>query len=91
MEMINWIIYGGLFFTFFIKITDEKDRFLCRKIAYLSLMLCSLFLSVTAFKTTFINGYKTHLKFDTIQTIFNAFVLILMLTKVREDKIFKRK
>ena len=86
--IINWIIYGGLFFTFFIKLTDEKERDFARKIAYGLLMLCTLFFSVTLFKESFVFEGNPQIKFNLIQTIFNALILFFMWTKVKEDKMF---
>lgn len=87
--IINWIIYGGLFFTFFIKITDDKERDFCRKLAYGLLMLCTLFLSVTLFKESFVyNQFKPQIKFNFYETIFNGLILFFMWTKVKEDKMF---
>ena len=86
--IINWIIYGGLFFTFFIKLTDEKERDFARKIAYGLLMLCTLFFSVTLFKELFVFEGNPQIKFNLIQTIFNALILFFMWTKVKEDKMF---
>ena len=82
--IINWIIYGGLFFTFFIKLTDEKERDFSRKLAYGLLMLCTLFL----FKESFVYEGKPQIRFNTIETIFNGLILFFMWTKVKEDKFF---
>ena len=86
--IINWIIYGGLFFTFFIKLTDEKERDFSRRIAYGLLMLCTLFFSVTLFKESFIYSGKPQIKFNLIEKIFNGLILFFMWTKVKEDKMF---
>ena len=86
--IINWIIYGGLFFTFFIKLTDEKERDFARKIAYGLLMLCTLFFSVTLFKELFVFEGNPQIKFNLIETIFNGLILFFMWTKVKEDKMF---
>ena len=86
--IINWIIYGGLFFTFFIKLTDEKERDFCRKLAYGLLMLCTLFFSVTLFKESFVFEGNPQIKFNLIETIFNGLILFFMWTKVKEDKMF---
>lgn len=86
--IINWIIYGGLFFTFFIKLTDEKERDFARKIAYGLLMLCTLFFSVALFKESFVFEGKPQIKFNLIETIFNGLILFFMWTKVKEDKFF---
>jgi uncharacterized protein with PQ loop repeat len=86
--IINWIIYGGLFFTFFIKLTDEKERDFARKIAYGLLMLCTLFFSVALFKESFVFEGKPQIKFNLIETIFNGLILFFMWTKVKEDKMF---
>lgn len=90
MLIANWLIYGGLFGTFFIKLTDEKERLFSRKIAYGLLMLCALFFSVTLFKEAFLSKGKPIINFNIVETIFNAFVLFLMWTKVKEDKYFKK-
>ena len=86
--IINCIIYGGLFFTFFLKLTDEKERDFARKIAYGLLMLCTLFFSVTLFKESFVFEVKPQIKFNLIETIFNGLILFFMWTKVKEDKMF---
>jgi hypothetical protein len=87
--IINWIIYGALFFTFFIKLTDEKERDNYRKIAYGLLMLCTLFFSVSLFKESFIfESNKPQIKFNIIETIFNGLILFFMWTKVKEDRMF---
>ena len=86
--IINCIIYGGLFFTFFLKLTDEKERDFARKIAYGLLMLCTLFFSVTLFKESFVFEGKPQIKFNLIETIFNGLILFFMWTKVKEDKMF---
>jgi len=90
MLIANWLIYGGLFGTFFIKLTDEKERLFSRKVAYGLLMLCALFFSVTLFKEAFMHKGKPIINFNFVETIFNAFVLFLMWTKVKEDKYFKK-
>ena len=86
--IINCIIYGGLFFTFFLKLTDEKERDFARKIAYGLLMLCTLFFSVTFFKESFVFEGKPQIKFNLIETIFNGLILFFMWTKIKEDKMF---
>ena len=86
--IINWIIYVGLFFTFFIKLTDEKERDFSMKIACGLLMLCTLFFSVTLFKELFVFEGKPQIKFNLIETIFNGLFLFFMWTKVKEDKMF---
>lgn len=86
--IFNWIIYGGLFFTFFIKLTDEKERDFSRRIAYGLLLLCTLFFSVTLFKESFVYSGKPQINFNIIETIFNGLILFFMWTKVKEDKIF---
>lgn len=87
--IINWIIYGGLFFTFFIKLTDQKERDNSRRIAYGLLLLCTLFLSVTLFKESFVyEQFKPQIKFNIYETIFNGLILFFMWTKVKEDKMF---
>ena len=89
MIIINWIVYGGLFATFFIKFTDQKERDNHRKFAYFILMICSLFLSVFLFKQAFISE-EIYVKFNVLETIFNAMILFFMWTKVKEDKLFKK-
>ena len=86
--IFNWIIYGGLFFTFFIKLTDEKERDFSRRIAYGLLLLCTLFFSVTLFKESFVYSGKPQINFNIIETIFNALILFFMWAKVKEDEIF---
>ena len=86
--IFNCIIYGGLFFTFFLKLTDEKERDFARKIAYGLLMLCTLFFSVTLFKESFVFEGNPQIKFNLIETIFNGLILFFMWTKVKEDKMF---
>jgi uncharacterized membrane protein YozB (DUF420 family) len=85
--IINWLVYGGLFGTFFIKFTDQKERDKYRRFAYFALMLCSLFLSVFLFKQAFL-AEKIQVKLNILETIFNAFLLFFMWTKVKEDKLF---
>jgi hypothetical protein len=87
--IINCIIYGGLFFTFFIKFTDEKERDNYRKLAYLLLMLCTLFFSVSLFKESFVYDGKPQMKINYLETVFNGLILFFMWTKVKEDKMFK--
>lgn len=88
----NWLIYGGLFGTFFIKLTDEKERGKARKIAYFLLMCCTLFMSVSLFKVSFIYGYNIKsFNINIYETILNLLMLFLMWTKVKEDKFFNRK
>lgn len=91
MLIVNWLIYGGLFGTFLIKLTDEKERLFSRKIAYGLLMLCALFFSVVLFKEAFMHKGKPIINFNIVETIFSALILFLMWTKVKEDKYFKRK
>ena len=86
--IFNWIIYGGLFFTFFIKLKDEKERDFSRRIAYGLLLLCTLFFAVTLFKESFVFEGKPQIKFNLIETIFNGLILFFMWTKVKEDKMF---
>ena len=86
--IINCIIYVGLFFTFFLKLTDEKELDFARKIAYGLLMLCTLFFSVTLFKESFVFEGNPQIKFNLIETIFNGLILFFMWTKVKEDKMF---
>ena len=86
--IINWIIYGALFFTFFIKLTDENERYFSIKLAYGLLMLCTLFFSVTLFKESFVYEGKPQIRFNAIETIFNGLILFFMWTKVKEDKFF---
>ena len=89
--IINWIIYGGLFGTFFIKLTDQKERDFCRKLAYFLLMFCSLFFSVTLFKQSFVfDNNSNFIRINIVETIFSALILFLMCTKVKEDKFFKK-
>lgn len=90
MLIANWLIYGGLFGTFLIKLTDEKERLFSRKIAYGLLMLCALFFSVTLFKEAFLNSEKPIINFNIVETVFSGLILFLMCTKVKEDKIFKK-
>lgn len=87
--IINWLIYGALFLTFFIKLTDEKERDYHRKIAYALLMFCCLFFSVMLFKESFVFD-KQHIRFNIIETIFNFLILLLMWTKIKEDKMFDK-
>ena len=89
--IINWIIYGGLFFTFFIKLTDKKERDFSRRIAYGLLLLCTLFFSVTLFKELFVFEGNPQIKFNLIETIFKGLILFFMWTKVKEDKMFSNK
>jgi hypothetical protein len=89
--IINWIVFGCLFFAFFIKTTDQKERSICRKSAYIILTFFSLFMSVSFFKHAFIyNDEKNVLDINAIETIFNVLILFLMITKVKEDKIFNK-
>lgn len=90
--IVNWILYSLLFGTFFLKVTDNKCRNLSRKIAYFLLMIYCLFFSVTLFKSAFIFEAKDIvIRIGIYQTTFNLLVLFFMITKVLEDKLFKRK
>lgn len=87
--IINWLVFGGLFFSFFLKISDKKERSKCRRITYTLLMLWSLFMSVFLFKLVFIyEEIKINENLSLFETIFNALVLLLMVTKVKDDKAF---
>lgn len=89
--IINWLTYGLLFGTFFIKLTDDKIRDIFRKIAYLALTLWSLYMAVLLFKICFILPYTPgSFLLNTYQTITNMFFLWLMWTKVKEDKLFTK-
>ena len=91
MLIVNLLIYCGLFGAFFIKLTDEKERDFIRKLSYCLLMLCTLFFSVFLFKEVFVNKEKPVINFNYVETIFNFIILILMWTKVKDDKFFKKR
>lgn len=87
--IINWIIFGALFFAFFIKTTDQKERRIFRKTAYIVLTFFSLFMSVSLFKHAFIYEAKQKiLHVSIVETLFNFLILFLMITKIQDDKIF---
>ena len=87
--IINWLVYSGLFFTFFLKISDKKERTKFKDLIYFVLMLWSLFMSVFMFKTVFIFDKVSFNKgIVFFETIFNFLVLLMMLCNVKEDKIF---
>lgn len=89
--IINWITYGLLFGTFFIKLTDEKERDLCRKTAYLLLTMWTLYMSVMLFKIIFLIEFKKGLfGLNPYQTITNLLILFFMWSKVKEDRWFKK-
>ena len=83
----NWIIFSLLFMTFVLKLTDEKERDIHRKVAYFLLTITSLFLAVWTFKNAFIFE-KPSFKISNIEMIFNILILFFMWTKVKEDKFF---
>ena len=89
--IVNWLIYGGLFGAFFIKLTDEKEMDFIRKLSYGLLMLYTLFFSVFLFNEAFVNKEKPVINFNYVETIFNFLILILMWTKVKDDKFFKKR
>lgn len=91
MLIVNWLIYCGLFGAFFIKLTNEKEMDFIRKLSYCLLMLCTLFFSVFLFKEVFVNKEKPVINFNYVETIFNFLILILMWTKVKDDKFFKKR
>ena len=83
----NWIIFSLLFLTFVLKLTDEKERDIYRKVAYFLLTITSLFLAVWTFKNAFIFE-KQSFKISNIEMIFNILILFFMWTKVKGDKFF---
>lgn len=86
----NWIVYGLLFGTFFLKLTDNKERGFDRKVIYGLLMLYCLFMSVILFKNmAHVGEYIIVIKIGLYQTIFNILILYFMITKIKYDKIFK--
>ena len=87
MLICNCIIFSLLFLTFVIKITDEKERDIYRKVAYFLLTITTLFLAVWTFKNAFIFD-KVNFKISNIEMIFNILILFFMWTKVKEDKFF---
>lgn len=91
MLITNWLIYGGLFGTFFLKLTDQKDRDLVRKIAYFLLMCYALYMSVTFFKFSFVYENSKVIKINIYETVFNSLILFLMWTKVKSDNFFNSK
>lgn len=90
MLIVNWLIYGGLFATFLIKLTDQKERDFIRKLSYGLLMLCSLFFSVILFKEAFIINEKPIINFNFVETVFNFLILLLMWSKVKYDRFFQK-
>jgi hypothetical protein len=87
----NWIIFGLLFASFFLKLTDKKERDSDRKIIYGLLMLYTLFISVILFKNTFNFGENVvQINIGFYQTFFNLLILFFMATKIRYDKLFKK-
>ena len=87
MLIINCIIFSLLFLTFVIKLTDEKERDIYRKVAYFLLTIITLFLAVWTFKNAFVFD-KVNFKISNIEMIFNILILFFMWTKVKEDRFF---
>lgn len=87
MLICNWIIFSLLFLTFVIKLTDDKERDVYRKLAYFLLTITTLFLAVWTFKNAFIFD-KVEFRVSNIEMIFNILILYFMWTKVKEDKFF---
>ena len=87
MLICNCIIFSLLFLTFVIKLTDNKERDVYRKVAYFLLTITTLFLSVWTFKNAFIFE-KVEFRVSNIEMIFNILILYFMWTKVKEDKFF---
>lgn len=88
----NWLTYGLLFFAFFIKSTDNRERDVLRKTVYISLCFWTLFMSVYMFKMAFFHAeLKAYRQLSFFQTIFNLLVLVLMCSKIKDDKIFIKK
>ena len=87
MLICNWIIFSLLFLTFVLKLTDEKERDVYRKVAYFLLTITTLFLSVWTFKNAFVFD-KVEFRVSNIEMIFNILILYFMWTKVKEDKFF---
>ena len=87
MLICNWIIFSLLFLTFVIKLTDNKERDVYRKVAYFLLTITTLFLAVWTFKNAFVFD-KANFKINNIEMIFNILILFFMWTKVKEDKMF---
>ena len=87
MLICNWIIFSLLFLTFVIKLTDNKERDVYRKVAYFLLTITTLFLSVWTFKNAFVFD-KVEFRVSNIEMIFNILILYFMWTKVKEDKFF---
>ena len=83
----NCIIFSLLFLTFVLKLTDEKERDVYRKVAYFLLTITTLFLSVWTFKNAFVFD-KVEFRVSNIEMIFNILILYFMWTKVKEDKFF---
>lgn len=91
ITIINWIIYGLLFFAFFIKATDDKERGFCRKASYIALTFFCLFMSVVLFKDAFSFEHLVfNMKVRLFETVFNFLILVLMYSKIKEDKIFDK-
>ena len=87
MLIINCIIFSLLFLTFVIKLTDNKERDVYRKVAYFLLTITTLFLAVWTFKNAFVFE-KVNFKISNIEMIFNILILFFMWTKVKEDRFF---
>ena len=87
MLICNCIIFSLLFLTFVIKLTDEKERDIYRKVAYFLLTITTLFLAVWTFKNAFVFE-KPIFKISNIEMIFNILILFFMWTKVKEDRFF---
>ena len=87
MLICNWIIFSLLFLTFVIKLTDNKERDVYRKVAYFLLTITTLFLAVWTFKNAFVFD-KVNFKISNIEMIFNILILFFMWTKVKEDRFF---
>lgn len=83
------VVYICLFLTMFLRITDEKRRDYSVHIAKIILMFYSLFMSGYLIRLICIDHdfIVTHLYI--FESITNTLFLILMMTKVKNDTIFK--
>lgn len=82
-------VYFFLFFSFFLKITDEKKRDLPRHLALILIMFYTLFMSSYLFRHIYITPEILVSRHYLYESITNTFFLILVFTNVRKDIFFK--
>lgn len=83
------VIYFCIFFSFFLKVTDEKKRDLPRHLALIATMLYTLFMSAYLFRHVYITHEIVVTRHYYYESITNTFFLLVTLTSVRKDVFFK--